>query len=81
LNGYPFLATYQTGTYHPRTGKIYFLGGFYHTNTADLPVPLSYAITYDTLSAAWENKTLKAVLGSDMPSARQFHTATLCMSF
>jgi hypothetical protein len=79
-NNLPFLGTYQTATFHPRTGKVYYLGGFYHANNGkDLPVPLSYSLTYDTILANWENKTLNSSNGVT-PSPRYLHTATLCMT-
>ncbi|KAI9342685.1 hypothetical protein BD770DRAFT_476140 [Pilaira anomala] len=74
----PVLFSYQNATFHPRSGKLYFIGGFYHIEELeDMTIPLSYTITYDTYKASWGNQTLNPTNTGDIPSPRHRHTATM----
>ncbi|GAA5811628.1 hypothetical protein MFLAVUS_005068 [Mucor flavus] len=79
MNGLLYLVSFQTATFHPRSGKVYYIGGSYKTSESgeSLSVPLSFASTYDTVGAAWSNQTLNTSPNNNMPTARHLHTATM----
>ncbi|KAI9273810.1 hypothetical protein EDC94DRAFT_644130 [Helicostylum pulchrum] len=79
LNGLLYLVSFQTATFHPRSEKIYYIGGSYKiTPSGDtFSVPLSFASTYDTVGAIWGNQTLNASPNNNIPIARHLHTATM----
>ncbi|KAG2230227.1 hypothetical protein INT48_002097, partial [Thamnidium elegans] len=79
MNGLLYLTGFQTATFHPRSGKIYYIGGLYKTTASgeSFSVPFSFASTYDTVGAVWDNQTLKASPNTKMPIARHLHTATM----
>ncbi|KAI9273811.1 hypothetical protein EDC94DRAFT_689831 [Helicostylum pulchrum] len=79
LNGLLYMVSFQTATFHPRSGKIYYIGGLYKTSEpgGSLSVPFSFANTYDTVDAIWGNQTLNASPNNNIPIARHLHTATM----
>jgi hypothetical protein len=67
----------QTATYHPSSGKIFYLGGGYYISAvSDLLVANSFAfgLSFNTNTGAWFNETFG---GDTIPSQRLDHTATL----
>jgi hypothetical protein len=68
--------TLQSATFHPRTKKIFYLGGqFSDYNSATLiRYPFTHAITFDTAKGQWDEE---AIRGLDYPTLRLSHTATL----
>ncbi|KAK4509886.1 uncharacterized protein ATC70_007190 [Mucor velutinosus] len=66
----------QTVTFNPKTGLIYYLGGFYYTSpdyTKENKQDYKSANVFDTSSASWSSPRL----GGPDPSPRMFPTATL----
>lgn len=67
----------QTVTLNPKTGLIYYLGGFYYASpdyTKENKQDFKSANVFDTSSSSWSLLTLKG----SAPVARMFPTATLC---
>ncbi|GAA5805110.1 hypothetical protein HPULCUR_010623 [Helicostylum pulchrum] len=79
LNGLLYLVSFQTATFHPQSGKIYYIGGLYYTNEqSDISsVPLSFANTFGTIGAVCSSQTLNASPESNIPVARHLHSATM----
>lgn len=69
----------QTVTFNPKTGLIYYLGGFYYTSpdyTKENKQDFKSANVFDTSSGSWSSLSLKGA----NPAPRMFPTATLCKS-
>jgi hypothetical protein len=73
----------QTSVFDPISKKIFFFGGTYEdtlypgyvAGETEIWHSFSYALTFDTVSGAWGNQTLK---GAVIPTVRESHTTTLC---
>ncbi|KAF1806423.1 hypothetical protein FB192DRAFT_1294347 [Mucor lusitanicus] len=66
----------QSVTFNPKTGLIYYLGGFYYTSpdyTKENKQDYKSANVFDTSSSSWSS----LALGGTHPAARMFPTATL----
>ncbi|EPB88935.1 hypothetical protein HMPREF1544_04195 [Mucor circinelloides 1006PhL] len=66
----------QTVTFNPKTGLIYYLGGFYYTSpdyTKENKQDFKSANVFDTSSGSWSSLSLKGA----NPAPRMFPTATL----
>ncbi|KAG2236083.1 hypothetical protein INT48_006099 [Thamnidium elegans] len=72
-----FYPSFQTATFNPRTGKIYYLGGSFVTSsvnsTRSSRIPLSWAAVFNTNSGDWSNETLHG----DVPTDRLHYTTNL----
>lgn len=67
----------QTVTFNPKTGLIYYLGGFYYTSpdySKENKQDYKSANVFDTSSGSWSSLSLRGT----PPAARMFPTATLC---
>ncbi|KAL9556374.1 hypothetical protein PS6_002361 [Mucor atramentarius] len=66
----------QTVTFNPKTGLIYYLGGFYYTSpdyTKENKQDFKSANVFDTSRGVWSSLSLKGAI----PAPRMFPTATL----
>ncbi|KAI8090132.1 uncharacterized protein B0P05DRAFT_529509 [Gilbertella persicaria] len=72
VGSYPIL---QTATFHPSTGKIFYLGGWYISATIS-PASFAYGMVFNTNNGMWSNISF----GGKAPSPRDGHTATLLPS-
>ncbi|CAO3611277.1 unnamed protein product [Mucor fragilis] len=66
----------QTVTFNPKTGLIYYLGGFYYTSpdySKENKQDYKSANVFDTSSGSWSSLSLRGT----PPAARMFPTATL----
>ncbi|KAI8644094.1 hypothetical protein BD408DRAFT_413714 [Parasitella parasitica] len=76
LNTPTVLYSAQTVTLNPKTGLIYYLGGFYYSSpdyTKENKQDFKSANVFNTSSSSW----ISMVLNGTTPSARMFPTATL----
>ncbi|CEP09085.1 hypothetical protein [Parasitella parasitica] len=67
----------QTATLNPKTGLIYYLGGFYYSSpdyTKENKQDFKSANVFNTSSSSW----FSMILSGTTPGARMFPTATLC---
>ncbi|KAL9560294.1 hypothetical protein MBANPS3_000021 [Mucor bainieri] len=76
MNVPAMLYSAQTVTFNPKTGLIYYLGGFYYTSpdyTKENKQDYKSANVFDSSSGSWSSLSL----GGTHPVARMFPTATL----
>ncbi|GAA5798702.1 hypothetical protein HPULCUR_004107 [Helicostylum pulchrum] len=64
-----------SATYHPKTQKVYYIGGSYYNSTSDSLYNsfLTYARTFNTVNGIWSRESIEG----DAPSQREQHTTTL----
>ncbi|KAG2230226.1 hypothetical protein INT48_002096, partial [Thamnidium elegans] len=64
-----------SATYHPKTQKVYYIGGSYYNSTSDSLYNsfLTYARTFNTANGEWLRESIKG----NAPSQREQHTTTL----
>ncbi|GAA5808438.1 hypothetical protein MFLAVUS_001829 [Mucor flavus] len=64
-----------SATYHPKTQKVYYIGGSYYNSTSGSIYNsfLTYARTFNTANGIWSRETIEG----DAPSQREQHTTTL----
>jgi outer membrane protein assembly factor BamB len=79
----PKFSAFQASIFYPTSQQILYFGGTFEDTSLPDYVPasqkywhkFSYALAFDTVTSIWRNQTLQGIA---IPTARVFHTTTLC---